>query len=147
LLLVLVGWFWRRARAGFRREVGGDALGALLGLRVGDLDQLEDDAEGVAEVDPAPAGENALVDDVDLAEELDPASWRARCWAPKPFWGSGLSFGAGGRVYSSSSTIESPRARLTWRSAPPGTPTAGPSPGASKTGLGSLMNSRPRTPL
>src|ERR1700754_416538 len=42
------------------------------GVSIGDLDQLEEDAEGVPEVDPAPAGQHPFVDDVDRAEELDP---------------------------------------------------------------------------
>src|SRR3954464_10997553 len=46
--------------------------GAAVGLAcVGDLDELQRDAVRVAEVHPAPAGEHALVDRGDVAEELD----------------------------------------------------------------------------
>ena len=44
---------------------------ALVRVVVRDLDELERVAVRILEVDPAPAGEHALVDDVDVAEELD----------------------------------------------------------------------------
>ena len=44
---------------------------ALVRVVVRHLDELERVAVRILEVDPAPAGEHALVDDVDVAEELD----------------------------------------------------------------------------
>src|SRR4051794_35902802 len=54
-----------------RGDVRGDARAPLVFVVVGHLDQLEGVPVGVLEVDPAPAGEDALVDDVHVAVELD----------------------------------------------------------------------------
>ena len=43
----------------------------LVRVVVRHLDELERVAVRILEVDPSPAGEHALVDDVDVAEELD----------------------------------------------------------------------------
>ena len=94
--------------AGALLEVGADSRGALLGARVGDLDELERVSFVIGEVDPAPPGEHALVDLVYVAEEPHPlrlelgllgatsSTRNATCWAPTAFCGSGAAIGDGG---------------------------------------------------
>jgi hypothetical protein len=55
-----------------RRQIGRDSCAPLVLVVVGDLDELEGIAIGIAEVHPTPTGEHTLVDDVDRAENSIP---------------------------------------------------------------------------
>jgi hypothetical protein len=72
------------------QQVQGRSLGKVVGypslvvslVGVDGLNELEGNAVRIMEVDPTPPGKHAVIDDVDVGEELDP--FRLQLRAPDP---------------------------------------------------------------